>query len=790
MEIFSPNKTEETNFHLSILQDVSQIISFSENFQESLDKVVSLVASKLNMDVCSIYLYDSEKKILILQASKGLNVQTPGSLYLKLGEGVTSMVIEELKPVSIYNAHEHPRFKYFPEIEERDIISFLGVPIIDSKNPIGVLVVQKKIKYHFHINEINMLQILAMQVSSLIQVARVLERTIQLENEAEIDNASISATEVQDQIEIEPRTSKLISLQGMATSFGYGYGKVLIFNERYNYSVITDKHVEDLDEEIKLFYEAISKSKEEINKIKITLREQISEDIIKIFDSHLMILDDSQLHAKIINLIKNGNNAAYATLQIIDQYIDTFSKFDDPYIREKIVDIEDIGRKIINNLLGIHHFDLSNLPEPCIVVSKFLTPSTTANLDTSKVVGIVTEHGGATSHASILARSLEIPAVVGVKNLLTKVGVQDHLIVDGNTGFVFLNPPKVLIHEYERKSKLEIQDYHNHFLQYTKEPLYTKDNIKINIGANIGIIMDIEAAKKNGAMSVGLFRTEFLYMTKDKLPTVDEQFSIYKEVIELFPNEEVIIRTLDLGGDKFLPYLPQLNEENPNLGYKSTRFLLDHPKILSDQLRAILKASLYGKIKLLFPMISSLSELILLKDFLEIAKGVLVFNNISFNDSIEVGMMIEVPSVIFQIEDFIPEVDFFSIGTNDLIQYLLAVDRDNEKVSNIYNPLHPAVLRAVHTIVTKVSKSNKRLAVCGEMAASAKTAFALLALGIYDLSANPSSIPYIHYLVKQVNKDILDEVRSNILSFSDVREVDLYLRNKLRDIAPKLHFIS
>ncbi len=784
--LFDHNE-DSSNVHLAILQDVSQVINFSDNFQTTLDQVVSIVANRLKMDVCSIYLFNPEKNTLILQATKGLNLKSLGNVKLKLGEGVVSLAIEEMKAISIDSVQKHPRFLNFPEADEGDFNSFLGVPIIDSKNPIGVLVVQKKKNYQFNINEINMLQILAVQVSSVIQVATVLEKTIQSDTVNHDSKTNPSDSQVQ-----KPKNSaqkKVLTLQGLPTSFGYGYGKVILLDERYNFSVITDQKVEDIQLEMTRLHDAVSKSKEEILNIKKSLQAQISADILGMFDSHILMLDDKQLLNKIHDQITKGNNASFATLQVINEYIDTFSKFDDPYIKEKIVDFEDIGRRIITNLLGLSQIDLHNLPGPCVVVSKFLTPSTTANLDTSKVVGIVTEHGGSTSHASILARSLEIPAVVGVQDILSKISVEDHLIVDGNTGFVLLNPQKVLIHEYEKKAELEIQNYHNYFLQYTKHPLATKDRIPINIGANIGMTHDVDVAIKNGANSVGLFRTEFLYMTRNRLPTVSEQYEIYKEVAQSFPDGEIIFRTLDLGGDKVLSYLPFPHEDNPVLGYKSTRFLLDHPKILFDQLRAILQASVHGNIKILFPMISSLSELIQLKDFLEIAKGTLTYNQLEFNDKIEVGMMIEVPSVIFQLEDFIPEADFFSIGTNDLVQYLLAVDRDNEKVSNIYNPLHPAILRAINSIATRFIHSQKRLAVCGEMAGTPQTSLALLALGVRDLSSSPSSIPYLHYLIQQLNQGILDEVKANILSFSDVLQVENYLRKTLRDIAPQLYAI-
>ncbi len=778
-------KVEDSSFSLSILQDVSEIINYSENFQETLDKMVNLVAQKLRMDVCSIYLLDSQAKSLVLQATKGLNLQSIGNVKLKQHEGVTSLVIDDMKPIAIENVQEHPKYKYFPETDESPFHSYLGVPIINNKKAIGVLAVQKKKNYVFHIKEINILQILAMQVASVIQVAEILERTSQSELLLEEKKNNLDTVDVVDKTPSTYDRKKVLSLQGIPTSFGYGHGKVLIFDERFNYSYITEQKVVNVDEEIKKLNDAITKSKDQISQISISLKEQVSEDILKIFDSHIMILEDKQLRGKIESQINKGNNAAYSTLLVIDQYVLSFSQINDAYIRERIVDIEDIGRRIINNILGIEHIDLSHIPENSVIVAKFLTPSTTANLDTTKVVGIVTEHGGATSHASILARSLEIPAVVGVKNVLNKINVEDHLIVDGNTGFVFINPHKALVSEYQ-KAELKNQEYHDFFIKNVSYPLLSQDKIPVKVGANIGMLTDVDIALKNGAKDVGLFRTEFPYMVRNQLPTVEEQCEIYKHVLQSFPEGEVTIRTLDIGGDKLLSYLAVPKEENPCLGHKSTRFLLDNSHILIDQLKAILQVSVHGKIKILLPMITSMNELIQVIDLKEIVQGVFIFKGIDYNDKVEVGMMVEVPSVIFQLEDFFPYVDFLSIGTNDLVQYILAVDRDNEKVSNIFNALHPAVLKALNIIYQKSAKANKRLAVCGEMAGNAKGALALLAIGIRELSCAPSTIPYIHYLTRQVNQKILDDVKDVILSLKNVRDIENYLLKVLGEIAPKL----
>lgn len=774
--------TEGNNIHLDILNDVNQVINVNENLQNTLDNIVNIVADKLKMDVCSIYFFDNIENQLILKATQGLNPESIEHIKIKIGKGVVSLAIEELKPIAIKDVQTHPRFLKIPIANEMDFKSFLALPILENKEPIGVLVVQKRQIYEFNVNEINMLRILSGQISSVIQVARILEHASQFPvlNEVEDDN--------NQEVENNESNEILKTLQGIPTSFGYGFGKVIVLDERYNFSIVSDHKIDNIQAELEKFHEAIETSSKEIREIKDALKQQISDDVITIFDSHIMFINDPQFVKRIEDHISKGYNASYSTLLIINHYVETFSSIDDNYIRDKIMDIEDIGRRLINNILGVCPLDLKNLPEASIIVAKFLTPSTTANLDTSRVAGIVTEHGGTTSHASILARSLKIPAVVGIKDLQNKINVEDSLIVDGNTGFVFLNPSRALIQEYERKKSEIIKNYIDFYDKYIQHPLKSLDNEIINVEANIGMIDDVDSAIKNGAKSVGLLRTEFLYMTHDKIPTMDEQYNLYKKVVESFPEGNVVIRTLDLGGDKVLPYMPAPKEDNPCLGYKSTRFLLDHPKIIFNQLQAILKASRYGNVKILFPMISSLSELLQLKDFIQIALGTLIYNdeNISIDENIEIGIMIEVPSVIFQLDSFIPHLDFFSIGTNDLIQYLLAVDRDNENVSNLYNPLNPSILSAINMIAEKVIPHGKYLAVCGEMAGTPETSLALLSLGIRNLSVNPSSIPLLHYLVQQLNKKELDEIKENILSFTDQSLTEIYLRKKLKNLAPKL----
>lgn len=807
----------EESPYLSALHSVSEAINSSENFQKTLDQVVQIISDRLNMEVCSIYLFEEDRQFLVLESSYGLRKESLSEVKMKLGEGVVPLAIEEMKPILIRDVQKHSRYLYFSSTGEELFHSFLALPILDKNDPIGVLVVQKKQEYDFHINEINILQILSSQISGVIQVAKLLEKTASLENtsvektphgktsveESKKDSNEESHAKSKQELKKEAkkeskekskssRTLKQrvfarkmpLTLKGIPTSFGYGSGQPVILDDRYPLLGIHPNRVSDMKSEVQSFESAIEKSKEELIEVKKKFYRQIPADSIQIFDAHIMILEDSFLKGKILKWIEEGYNSAYATLQVIQHYVNTFSRNQEPFIQEKVSDIQDLGMRLIRNIQGTSPMDFRKLPDSSVIVASFLTPSTTANLEPSKVRAIVTERGGSTSHASILARSLEIPAVVGVENLLARIATNDYLIVDGNTGFVFLNPSKELIREYRNKENQEIKEYHQYFLSRLVDPLKMKDGKDVQIRANIGFFHEIDSAKKNGAKSIGLFRTEFLYMQNNRLPHLEEQYRVYKEVAQAFPDGEIIIRTLDIGGDKTLPYLNIHEGENPFLGYKSTRFLLDHPSILLDQMKSILRATVHGSIQILFPMISSLNELEQLRNYLELAKESLRFNQIPFHSNIRVGIMLEVPSVIFQIEEYQSQVDFICVGTNDLVQYILAVDRDNEKLSHLYNPLHPSVLRALDMIFSKVR--DIPISVCGEMSSQPQSALALLSLGVIDLSVVPSAIPYLHYLSRRLDAKLLKEVRKEILSLSETQEIERYLSQVLAETAPEL----
>ncbi|MDF2674436.1 MAG: ptsP, partial [Clostridiales bacterium] len=503
------------------------------------------------------------------------------------------------------------------------------------------------------------------------------------------------------------------------------------------------------------------------------------KDKAAIFDAHLMMLDDPELIGAVIGQIENDKvNAEYALKSTVDMFIGIFEQMDNEYMRERAADIKDIGGRISNILLGISDISLGEISEKCIVVAKDLTPSDTAQMDRNMVLGFVTDVGGRTSHSAIMARTLEIPAVVGTQNGTINIKNGDFVILDGDNGVVIINPEGKIIDEYNKKID-EIIKHKNELVIYKDAESITLDGRLVELAANIGSPKDIAAVLKNGAEGIGLFRTEFLYMDRDTMPTEEEQFQSYKEVLEGMKNKPVIIRTLDIGGDKKLSYLPIGEEMNPFLGYRAIRICLDRIDIFKIQLRALYRASIYGKLKIMFPMISGLQEILSAKEIIEEVKQELRNEGIAYSDEVQVGIMIEIPSAAVTSDILAKHVDFFSIGTNDLVQYSLAVDRMNEKISHMYDPYNPAVLRLIKMVIDNGHKEGIMVGMCGEMAGDQGAISVLLGLGLDEFSMSAASVLNARKLVRGLNYEKAQEIGDKVLNLSTSVEIKEYINKML-----------
>lgn len=526
--------------------------------------------------------------------------------------------------------------------------------------------------------------------------------------------------------------------KGISASKGYAIGEVFI--KEINTLIINENKIEDVVQEKRRLKKAVELSRKQILKIKEKALKELGADKAEVFESHMMLLDDPEfVGAMDTSIGTNMINAEKSLTDTLKIFIDIFEAMDDDYMRERAADVKDVGGRILANLQG-HNLDiLTELPENTIVVANDLTPSDTAGLDKDKVIAFLTNIGGRTSHTAIMARTLEIPAVVGLKDITKSVKNGDTVIVDGNEGIVIINPTKTVIDKYLKKKSL-FEKEKKELLKLKNIKTVTKSGKRVEVGGNIGKANDVNKVLENGGEAIGLFRTEFLYMDRDSIPTEEEQFTAYKYVAEKMDGKPVVIRTLDIGGDKKLSYLPMPKEMNPFLGYRAIRICLDRTDIFKVQLRALLRASAFGNIKIMFPMISSLDEFVEAKAYVKECMKELKTEGIKFNEKLEIGIMIEIPAAAIMADELAKHVDFFSIGTNDLIQYTLAADRMNEKVAYLYNPMHPAVLRLIKMTIDAAHKEGKWCGMCGEMAGDETAIETLLKYGLDEFSMSASSI--------------------------------------------------
>ncbi|AFI88013.1 phosphoenolpyruvate--protein phosphotransferase [Aggregatibacter actinomycetemcomitans] len=540
-------------------------------------------------------------------------------------------------------------------------------------------------------------------------------------------------------------------ISGIPASPGIVFGKALVLKEEkivLDTQKIKDSQIED---EVARFYAGRDAAVEQLNSIKDRAYQSLGEEKAAIFEGHLMILEDEELEEEIIDYLRSNHvNAAVAANVIIDQQVAMLSEIDDEYLKERAGDIRDIGNRLIKNILGMHIVDLGEINEEAILVAYDLTPSETAQLNLDKVLGFVTDIGGRTSHTSIMARSLELPAIVGTNNVTHKVNTGDYLILDALNNVVYVNPSQEDIQRL-KALQAKLAEEKAELAKLKDLPALTLDGHRVDVVANIGTIRDVEGAERNGAEGVGLYRTEFLFMDRDQLPTEEEQFIAYKEVVEAMNGNLVVLRTMDIGGDKELPYLNLPKEMNPFLGWRAIRIALDRREILHAQLRAVLRASAYGKLAVMFPMIISVEEIRELKSVVEKLKVELRNEGKAFDEDIQIGVMVETPAAAVNAGFLAKEVDFFSIGTNDLTQYTLAVDRGNELISHLYNPMSPSVLNLIKQVIDASHAEGKWTGMCGELAGDERATILLLGMGLDEFSMSAISVPRIKKLIRNVN---------------------------------------
>ncbi|MDD3087045.1 MAG: phosphoenolpyruvate--protein phosphotransferase [Candidatus Omnitrophica bacterium] len=574
----------------------------------------------------------------------------------------------------------------------------------------------------------------------------------------------------------------MIELKGIAAANGISIGIAHKIGKE-DFIVPKDNITEaQIPLEIQLFEEALIKTRREIIELQKRIGSDMGKNEAQIFDAHLLVLEDRMLIEEVISRLKKDKlNVAFIFQEVLKKYVSVFAKIEDEYLKERISDINDVGKRILRNILGKERKGLSELKDKVIIVAHDLSPSDTAAMHKRRVSAFVTDVGGKTSHTAIMAKSLEIPAVVGVQDATTEINAGDMLIVDGALGLVIVNPDQKTLDLYHTAEE-KLRGVNEKFLSAKDLPAITLDGVKVEINANIEFPDEVPGVKLHGGEGIGLYRTEFFYMNRKDSPSEDEHYLAYKYVAEQMNPYPVIIRTIDLGGDKFLSQFQIPHEMQPFLGWRAIRFCLARPEIFKLQLRAILRASVHGNLKLMYPMISGIEELRQANKILDEAREELRSKGIPFDEDIQVGAMIEVPSAAMTADILAEEADFFSIGSNDLIQYSLAVDRANEKVAYLYEPAHPAVLRLIKNVIDSAHKGDINVGMCGEMAGEPSLALILLGMGLDEFSMPPQVIPELKYLIRSITLAQAKEIANEALKLPTGREVEDYAQSKLKEI--------
>ncbi|SHL36497.1 phosphoenolpyruvate--protein phosphotransferase [Phytopseudomonas punonensis] len=723
---------------LNTLRKIVQEVNAAKDLKAALGIIVQRVKETMGTQVCSVYLLDPETNRFVLMATDGLNKRSIGKVSMAPNEGLVGLVGTREEPLNLENASEHPRYRYFAETGEERYASFLGSPIIHHRRVMGVLVVQQKERRQFDEGEEAFLVTMSAQLAGVIAHA---------EATGSIRGLGKQGKGIQE--------AKFVGVPG---SPGAAVGTALVVLPPADLEVVPDRVVTDIDAELKLFNDALEGVRGDMRSLSERMATQLRPEERALFDVYLMMLEDAALGNEVVNVIKTGQWAQGALRHVVSEHINRFEQMDDDYLRERASDVRDLGRRLLAYLQQARQQTLV-YPDNCILVAEELSPAMLGEVPEGKLVGLVSVQGSGNSHVAIFARAMGIPTVMGAVELpYSKIdGIQ--LIVDGYHGEVFTNPSEVLRKQYA--------DVVEEDRQLTKGldalralPCETLDGHHMPLWVNTGLLADVVRAQERGAEGVGLYRTEVPFMIKDRFPSEKEQLAIYREQLAAFHPLPVTMRTLDVGGDKALSYFP-IKEDNPFLGWRGIRVTLDHPEIFLVQVRAMLKASEgLNNLRILLPMISGIQELEESLHLIHRAWGE-VRDEGTDVPLPPIGVMIEIPAAVYQTRDLARQVDFLSVGSNDLTQYLLAVDRNNPRVADLYDFLHPAVLQALTKVVEDAHAEGKPVSICGEMAGDPSAAVLLMAMGFDSLSMNATNLPKVKWLLRQISlskaKDLLGQ---------------------------------
>ena len=739
-----------------MLRLIIQEITNAKNLSNALNSMTQKVAEIINAEACSVFIVDSKREDYMLLATTGLPKKYIHKLHLDLSDGLVGLVGKRRVPVNIADTLAHPKFCHYDMKTKKPYRAFLGVPIIQKKKLLGVLTVQKNESHNFDENAEALLLTLAIHVAEIIAFAKASSDAIEL-----------------------PKEVGNCIFQGVQVVNGIGIGKAVVVPANVNYKVACDD-CQDFEHEIAAFKKALEKVCQEINALQQNWATKTNNVEYDLLNSYIEILTSKDLTDVVIQEVNKGNSASIAVERAFQKWSLSLQKVDNTYLRERSEDILNLGRRILAHLQS-SAFNNINYPMQTILVGENITIPDFIEVPIEKLAGIISLHGTHVSHSAILARSLNIPTIMGIKNCVLEQLKDQEIIIDGYHGQIYVSPVKKLLQKFSNLAAQE-QKLYTELNELRDLPAKTKDGYFVSLLLNADLPTEIDYAIKVGIQGIGLYRTEIAFMNKDYFPTENEQYLVYRDILQQAAPRKVVMRTLDAGGDKQLPYL-EIKETNPSLGWRGIRVTLDHPEILLMQVRAMLRANQdFKNLHILLPMVSDVSEVKQALSLIKQAYDELLMESVIISELPKVGVMIEIPAAIYQIKELARLVDFFSVGSNDLTQYLLAVDRQNERVADIYDTLHPAVLKALAQIVELVHEEHKTVSICGEIAGDPLAAILLMALGFDSLSMNASQLLKVKWSIRSFTMEAAKKILSEVMQMDNQKAIRNYLQSVIKFI--------
>ena len=744
---------------LEVLRRLIQDVNAADSLEDALGLIVAQVRAAMHADVCTIYLHDKATQKLVFRATEGLNSEKVGQFGLGFDEGLVGWVATREEPLNLDDASAHPQFQLVEGLGEEPFNAFLGAPIVHQRDVLGVLVVQQGDHRRFSEDEEAFLITVSAQLAGLIA-------------HAELAGVIRESATVPEDAEGGAR------LSGVAACSGIGIGMAAWVSPHADLQTVPSRDSSDRRAELKAFREALANVRSDIQQVAENLEEELGPEDRALFGVYLSILDDSALGGDVVALIKAGEWAQGALSQVMLRHIRHFERMEHSYLRERAVDVRDLGTRVLGYLQDANRQEV-DYPDATVLVAEELTASALGEIPREKLVGIVSMRGSANSHTAILARAMGIPAVVGVEDLPLKQLPDRQLVVDGYNGRVYVNPHPDLLSRFEGLLA-EDEALFEELAPLAEQPAATSDGHAVPLWVNTGVAADVQRAREFGAEGVGLYRTEVSFLLRDRFPSEEEQRQLYREQLEALHPSPVTMRTLDIGGDKALPYFP-IEESNPFLGWRGIRVTLDHPEIFLTQIRAMLKANeRLDNLRILLPMVTAIDELRSARELILRCHSEVMSEG--FSAALPpIGVMIEVPAAVYLAGPLAEEADFLSVGSNDLTQYLLAVDRGNARVADLYQALHPAVLAALRDIIDAAHHHNKSVSICGELAGDPRAAPLLVAMGFDQLSMNAGSLSVIKRVLSAFSRDELSQLMATLRPLRSAQEVVSALDQALGD---------